>query len=128
MAATNTRILTLNAGSSSVKLAVYVRGADATCVLRGHLSGSGTRNARFSWSRGAERGERIVDGAASGAAEAIVLAWLEEHGELASIDGVAIASSTDSITPGRYRSRDHSFRSFMRRSPMRPSICRPHSA
>jgi acetate kinase len=88
MAATHKLILTLNAGSSSVKLAAYERGADPTCALKGHLSGSGTGNARFSWTRGAENGERVVDASAPGAAETLVLAWLEEHGVLESIDGV----------------------------------------
>jgi hypothetical protein len=42
VAATHGRILTLNAGSSSVKVAVYVRGGDLTCALKGHLSAIGT--------------------------------------------------------------------------------------
>jgi acetate kinase len=88
MAATHGRILTLNAGSSSVKLAVYVCGAGLTCALRGHLSGTGTSSARFSWSRGADTGERVVDASAPDAAETLVLAWLDEHGVLEAIDGV----------------------------------------
>ena len=87
MAATHGRILTLNAGSSSVKLAVYVRGSDLTCALKGHLSGTGTGNARFSWTRGAETGERVVDASGPDAAETLVLAWLDEQGILDSIDG-----------------------------------------
>jgi acetate kinase len=87
MTATQGRILTLNAGSSSVKLAVYVRGADLRCALKGHLSGTGTGNARFSWTRGAETGERVVDASGPDAAETLVLAWLDEQGVLDSIDG-----------------------------------------
>jgi acetate kinase len=88
MTATHGRILTLNAGSSSVKLAVYECGANLTCALKGHLSGTGTSKARFSWTRGAESGERVVDASAPGAAETLVLGWLDEHGVLESIDGV----------------------------------------
>jgi acetate kinase len=87
MATTHGRILTLNAGSSSVKVAVYMRGADLTCALKGHLSGTGTGNARFSWTHGAETAECIVDAAAPGAAETLVVAWLHEQGVLDSIDG-----------------------------------------
>jgi acetate kinase len=87
MATTYGRILTLNAGSSSVKVAVYTGGADLTCALKGHLDGSGTGNARFSWTRGTETAECIVDAAAPGAAETLMVAWLHEQGVLDSIDG-----------------------------------------
>ena len=87
MATTHGRILTLNAGSSSVKVAVYMRNADLTCALKGHLSGTGTGNARFSWTRGAETGERVVAASGPDAAETLVLAWLDERGVLDSIDG-----------------------------------------
>lgn len=84
---THGRILTLNAGSSSVKVAVYLRRADLPCALQAHLSGIGTGNARFSWTRGAETAECIVDASAPGAAETLVVAWLHEQGVLDSIDG-----------------------------------------
>jgi len=85
---THRQVLTINAGSSSVKVAVYAGAADLTSALKGHLSGIGTGTARFSWIHGAESGERIVDAAAPDAAETLVLAWLEELGVLDSIDGV----------------------------------------
>jgi acetate kinase len=87
MAARHGRILTVNAGSSSVKLAVYVRGDGLTCALKGHLSEIGTGNARFSWTRGADTGERAVDASGPDAAETLVLAWLNDEGVLDSIDG-----------------------------------------
>jgi acetate kinase len=88
MAATHGQVLTLNAGSSSVKVAVYIGDADLTCALKCHLSGTGTRTARFTWTHGADSGKRVVDASAPDAAETLVLGWLEEHGVLASIDGV----------------------------------------
>ena len=87
MAIAHARILTLNAGSSSVKLAVYDGSARLTCILKGHLSGTGIRDARFSWTDGEERGERVVDASAPEAVEQIVLEWLDEYRVLESIDG-----------------------------------------
>jgi acetate kinase len=81
-------ILTINAGSSSVKLAVYAGGAELICTLNGDLSGTGTNRARFSATCGEERVERAVEAPDHEAAANVVLAWLEEHGVLESVDGV----------------------------------------
>jgi acetate kinase len=86
MASSPDRILTLNAGSSSVKVGVYLRGAGLTRAVKAQLSGIGTSDARFSWTRGAESRERVVDASAADAAETIVLAWLDENGLLDTID------------------------------------------
>jgi acetate kinase len=81
-------ILTINAGSSSVKLAVYAGGAELLCTLKGDLNGTGTKGARFSATCGEERDERAVEAPDHEAAANFVLAWLEEHGVLESVDGV----------------------------------------
>lgn len=88
MSATRRAILTLNAGSSSIKVALYAGGGELTRVLKCHLSGTGTSTARFSWTGGGESDERVVDASAKSAAETLVLTWLEEHGVFDAIDGV----------------------------------------
>jgi acetate kinase len=79
-------ILALNAGSSSIKLAVYA--ADAEPKLQGHLSGIGTTHASFATTAGARHDERAIDAPDIDAAVMRVLRWLDEQTVLESIEGV----------------------------------------
>lgn len=82
-------VLTINAGSSSIKFAIYEAGAVLTSPLHGQLDRVGLDGATLSWTT-ASNGtvEERVDGRDPAAAAGFLIDWLEARGALASIAGV----------------------------------------
>jgi acetate kinase len=82
-------VLTLNAGSSSIKLAVYEKGPPLTRSMSANLSGIGTNATRLSWTgTGRDSGESAASFADIRTATKFVLDWLEQRGILDTVDGV----------------------------------------
>jgi acetate kinase len=82
------RILTVNAGSSSIKLAAYIAEAAVTRTLSAQLGGIGGTRAAFSWTEGGASKEITVDAPDMDAAIRFVFRWLDNRGLLGSIDDI----------------------------------------
>jgi acetate kinase len=97
-------VLTLNAGSSSIKLAVYEDGWARTRSLSGDLIGVGSDETRFSWmAANGESGESPVNVANTAAATGFVLDWLQHRRLLDTVDGVGhrVVHGLDQTKPTR---------------------------
>jgi acetate kinase len=62
MAAAPASVLAINAGSSSIKFAVYEAGPRLTPALHGQLDRIGLEGATLSWTTSSGSAERRVDG------------------------------------------------------------------
>ncbi len=82
------RVLTVNAGSSSIKLATYVVRPAVTRVLSAQLSGIGGTQAAFSWTDGDTSGHAAIEAPDAEAGARLVLEWLDDRGVFDSIDGI----------------------------------------
>ena len=87
MAATLASVLTINAGSSSIKFAVY-EAARTRPTLHGKLDRIGLDGAVLSWTMGEEPAEQRLDVTDTGAATALLIDWLEAQPVFASVRGV----------------------------------------
>ena len=87
MAATLASVLTINAGSSSIKFAVY-EAARTRPTLHGKLDRIGLDGAVLSWTRGEEPAKQRLDVTDTGAATALLIDWLEAQPVFASVRGV----------------------------------------
>ena len=87
MAATLASVLTINAGSSSIKFAVY-EAARTRPTLHGKLDRIGLDGAVLSWTMGEEPAEQRLDVTDTGAATALLIDWLEAQRVFASVRGV----------------------------------------
>lgn len=87
MAATLASVLTINAGSSSIKFAVY-EAARTVPTLHGKLDRIGLDGAVLSWTRGEEPAKQRLDVTDTGAATALLIDWLEAQPVFASVRGV----------------------------------------
>lgn len=82
-------VLTLNAGSSSIKFALYQAGPTLTLFVRGQLDRIGLDGATFSWATaGNGSGTRPLDATDPTHALEFLIGWLEEEGVLPSITAV----------------------------------------
>jgi acetate kinase len=97
------RILTINAGSSSIKLAAYVVQSAVRRTLTAQLSGIGGTRAAFSWTDGDTSEDIAVDAPHVDAATRFVLGWLDDRGLLDSIDGIGhrVVHGLDRTAPAR---------------------------
>ena len=82
------RVLALNAGSSSIKFALYQVGSWAAPVLRGKLDQRGSTEATLSWvatpGRSHQTDVRVTDRGPA----AHMVEWLNSHSELSGVEGV----------------------------------------
>jgi acetate kinase len=84
MAATRLSILAINAGSSSIKFAVY-RAKEFTPVLRGQLDRIGLEGTMLSWTTSRGSGERRLEGRNHEAATSQLIEWLQTQDVFESI-------------------------------------------
>jgi acetate kinase len=84
MAATRLSILAINAGSSSIKFAVY-RAKEFTPVLRGQLDRIGLEGTMLSWTASRGSGERRLEGRNHEAATSQLIEWLQTQDVFESI-------------------------------------------
>lgn len=88
MAGVHSRVLALNAGSSSIKFAVYDAGSWAAPILRGKLDQKGPRDAVLTWSETAGQSQPADVHVADGGPAAQVLDWLGSRPELSGLKGI----------------------------------------
>ncbi len=81
-------VLTVNAGSSSIKLAVYVTQPAFNCALKAQLSGIGGARAALSWTDGQTSHDAAVEAPDVEAATRLVVEWLDGRGVFDAIDGI----------------------------------------
>jgi acetate kinase len=87
--ATRASVLTLNAGSSSVRFAVYEAGPQPQSTLHGKLDRIGLDGTVLSWTtEGSGSAERQVDAADPEAATGLLIDWLEAHDVFVSVGAV----------------------------------------
>jgi acetate kinase len=84
MAATRLSILAINAGSSSIKFAVY-QAKEFTPVLRGQLDRIGLEGTMLSWTTSRGSGERRLEGRNHEAATSQLIEWLQTQDVFESI-------------------------------------------
>jgi acetate kinase len=84
MAATRLSILAINAGSSSIKFAVY-QAKEFTPVLRGQLDRIGLEGTMLSWTASRGSGERRLEGRNHEAATSQLIEWLQTQDVFESI-------------------------------------------
>jgi acetate kinase len=87
MAAAGTDVLSLNAGSSSVKFAVDSARTPAGGALRGKLDHIGRNGTTLSWRAGSEARDEPLP-AAAGAAGAALMDWIEKRPEFAAVAAI----------------------------------------
>ena len=88
MAATPASVLAINAGSSSVKFALFQVGPQLTSSLHGQLDRIGLNGTTLSWTTEAGSTERRLDGSDRAAATSLLIDWLETETAFASIKAV----------------------------------------
>jgi acetate kinase len=89
MSASDVSVLAMNAGSSSIKFAVYGTARGLTPSLGGQLDRIGVAGTTLSWRRGdAAPSEQPLDLAEPGDAAGALLDWLEAQEEFPSIEAV----------------------------------------
>jgi acetate kinase len=77
MAATSAFILAINAGSSSIKFAVYHAGPQLTPALHGELDRIGLEGTTLSWTTSSGSAERRLEASSREAAAGLLIEWLE---------------------------------------------------
>jgi acetate kinase len=82
------RVLALNAGSSSIKFALYQAGSWAAPVLRGKLEQRGSTEATLSWVETAGRSHQTDVRVTDRGKAAHMVEWLNSHSELSGVEGV----------------------------------------
>jgi acetate kinase len=82
------RVLALNAGSSSIKFALYECGAWDAPVVRGKLDQRGSTEATLSWVATAGQSNQTDVHVTDRGAAAPVLEWLNSRSELAGVEGI----------------------------------------
>jgi acetate kinase len=88
MAATPAFVLAINAGSSSIKFAVYQAGRRLTPALRGQLDRIGLEGPTLSWTTSSGSAERRLDARNRKAATGLLIEWLETQDVFGSISAV----------------------------------------
>jgi hypothetical protein len=88
MARAHPHVLALNAGSSSIKFALYESGSWAAPILRGKLDQRGSTEATLSWVATAGGSEHTNVHVADHASAAHLLDWLEGRSELSGVKGM----------------------------------------
>jgi acetate kinase len=88
MAAAPASVLAINAGSSSIKFAVYEAGPRLTPALHGQLDRIGLEGTTLSWTTSGGSAERRVDGRSREAATRLLIEWLETQDVFGSISAV----------------------------------------
>ena len=88
MAATPAFVLAINAGSSSIKFAVYEAGRGLTPTLHGQLDRIGLEGTTLSWTTSSGSAERRLDARDRESATGLQIAWLETQGVFGSISAV----------------------------------------
>jgi acetate kinase len=89
MSATAASVLTINAGSSSIKFAVYRAGAALTSSLHGSMDRIGLEATTLSWTSSGEAGAaQRVETRDANAALAVLIDWLETRGVFATASAV----------------------------------------
>jgi acetate kinase len=82
------RVLALNAGSSSIKFALYQASSWAAPVLRGKLEQRGSTEATLSWVETAGRSHQTDVRVTDRGKAAHMVEWLNSHSELSGVEGV----------------------------------------
>jgi acetate kinase len=88
MAAALASVLAINAGSSSIKFAVYQAGPPLTSSLRGTLGRIGLEGTTLSWHTESGARARRLDALGSDAATAVLIDWLESQEVFGSMSAV----------------------------------------
>jgi acetate kinase len=88
MAATPAFVLAINAGSSSIKFAVYQAGRWLTPTLHGQLDRIGLEGTTLSWTTSSGSAERRLDARNREAATGLLIEWLETQDVFGSISAV----------------------------------------
>jgi acetate kinase len=88
MAATAASVLAINAGSSSIKFALFQAGPQLTSSLHGQLDRIGLDGTTLSWTTDTGSSERRLDGSDRAAATSLLIDWLERQNTFASIRAV----------------------------------------
>jgi acetate kinase len=88
MAGTPAFVLAINAGSSSIKFAVYEAGPRLTLALHGQLDRVGLEGTTLSWTTSSGSVERRVDGRNREAATGLLIEWLETQDVFESLSAV----------------------------------------
>src|SRR5688572_778533 len=88
MAATPAFVLAINAGSSSIKFAVYQAGRRLTPILHGQLDRIGLEGTMLSWTTSSGSAERRLDARHREAATGLLIEWLETQDVFGSISAV----------------------------------------
>jgi acetate kinase len=103
MAARLASVLTINAGSSSIKFGVYRVGPPLTSLLHGKVDRVGRDGTTLSWTAGAKSGERPLDSRDPGAAADLLVEWLAEQDAFATIHGVGhrVVHGLERVEPAR---------------------------
>jgi acetate kinase len=81
-------VLAINAGSSSIKFALYQAGPPLTVSLQGQLDRIGLDGTKLSWRTASTTGEHRVDSSEREVATRVFIDWLESHDGFASIRAV----------------------------------------
>lgn len=88
MAATPASVLAINAGSSSIKFAMYQAGPRQTPSLHGQLDRIGLDGTTLSWTTSSGSAERRLDASPGEAATGLLVDWLETQDVFGSISAV----------------------------------------
>jgi acetate kinase len=88
MAATTASILAINAGSSTIKFALFQVGPQLTPSMHGHLDRIGLDGTTLSWTTDTESSERRLNPSDRAAATSLLIDWLQTHTAFASIRAV----------------------------------------
>jgi acetate kinase len=88
MTATPASVLAINAGSSSIKFAMYQAGPRLTSSLHGQLDRIGLDGTTLSWTTSSESAERRLDASHREAATGLLIDWLETQDVFGSITAV----------------------------------------
>jgi acetate kinase len=88
MAANPAFVLAINAGSSSIKFAVYEAGPRLTPTLHGQLDRIGLAGTTLSWTTGTESAERRLGARNGEAAAGVLIEWLETQDVFSSVSAV----------------------------------------
>jgi acetate kinase len=105
MAATRLSILAINAGSSSIKFAVY-QAKEFTPVLRGQLDRIGLEGTMLSWTTSRGSGERRLEGRNHEAATSQLIEWLQTQDVFESIRADRRSGSRRDVLSGTHRADD----------------------
>ena len=103
MPATPAFVLAINAGSSSIKFAVYQAGGRLTPTLHGQLDRIGLEGTTLSWTTSSGSAERRLDAGNGDAATARLIEWLERQEVFISIApwGIDLSTASRARSPPR---------------------------